>query len=179
MTFVLGSKRTFLDYDDVEAMEFLEDVCDIVAVPKYQELKNFRHHYSTNRYQHCLNVAWYTFLWCKRRGLNAKSAARGAMLHDFFLYDWRVEGSQPIEGKYVEVHPLVALANAEKYFEVDDIMRDCILHHMWPSAKGRPLTKEGLIVTLADKYCATMEIGVHTVQTVPFKIMNSISRLER
>ena len=58
MTFVLGSKRDFLDYQDEEAMEFLEDVCDIVAIPEYQKLKQFRHHYSTNRYQHCLNVAW-------------------------------------------------------------------------------------------------------------------------
>lgn len=179
MTSVLGSKRTFLDYNDTEAMEFLECVCDIVAIPEYQELKNFRHHYSTNRYQHCLNVAWYTYLWCHHSGLNARSAARGAMLHDFFLYDWRKEGAQPIPGSHTEVHPLVALANAEKYFEVDDVMRDCILHHMWPSAPGRPLTKEGLMVTAADKYCAAMEISMHTVKTVPPKIMNMIQAVTK
>ncbi|MBQ1319675.1 MAG: HD domain-containing protein [Solobacterium sp.] len=179
MTFVLGSKRDFLDYQDEEAMEFLEDVCDIVAIPEYQKLKQFRHHYSTNRYQHCLNVAWYTFLWCRRAGLNARSAARGAMLHDFFLYDWRQKETQPIPGHHAAVHPVAALANAEKYVEVDDVMRDCILHHMWPSAKGRPVTAEGLLVSLADKYCAGMELSMHTVQTVPPAIMNTIQRISR
>ncbi len=175
MTTVLGSRRTFLDYADSDAMEFLETVCDITAVPEYLRLKDCRHHYSTSRYQHCINVAWYTFIWCKRLHLNYRSAARGAMLHDFFLYDWR-EGTQPIPGNHCEVHPRIALANAERHFEVDPVMRDCILNHMWPTTANRPHTREGLIITLADKYCATMEIGVTTVRVVPPAITHFLQR---
>ena len=86
MTYILGTKQSFRNADDPIAMEFLETVCDIPALPEYQKLKQYRHHYGTTRYQHCLNVAWYTFLWCRNAGLNYRSAARGAMLHDFYLY---------------------------------------------------------------------------------------------
>lgn len=166
MTTVLGSKRTFLDASDEEAMDFIETVCDITAIPEYQKLKEFRHHYVTSRYQHCLNVAWYTYLWCRHRGLNYRSAARGAMLHDFFLYDWRIKEQQPIPGGHCTVHPMVALANAEKYFEIDEIMRDCIVNHMWPSSPNKPLTKEGMVVVMADKYCASMEMGLYSTKKI-------------
>ncbi|MBR2991386.1 MAG: HD domain-containing protein [Solobacterium sp.] len=157
MTYILGTKQTFRDADDAVAMEFLETVCDITALPEYQQLKQFRHHYGTTRYQHCLNVAWYTFLWCRNRGLNYRSAARGAMLHDFYLYDHHKE--QPFPGSHAEVHPRAALSNALKFFDPDAIMIDCIVNHMWPGSPHRPATPEGLIVTIADKYCASLEFG--------------------
>ena len=86
------------------------------------------------------------------------SGARGAMLHDFYLYDQH-KGEQPVPGRHAEVHPMVALANANKYFEVDDVMYDCIAHHMFPSTPTRPTTMEGYIVSIADKYCAGLEVG--------------------
>lgn len=157
MTKVIGSKVTFLEADDETAMEFLRNVADITAEPDYQKLKDFIHHNSTNRYQHCLNVAWYTFLWCRNAGLNAKSAARGAMLHDFYLYENKVFYQTGM--RHAVVHPRYALINAKLHFEVDAVMEDCILYHMWPSGAGKPKTPEGVIICLADKYCASLEWG--------------------
>ncbi len=165
MTKVVGSKRTFTDVTDKEVIEFVNIVSDIVANEEYQKLKEYTHHFSNTRYQHCLNVAWYTYLWCRQANLNYTSAARGAMLHDFYLYDHR-QGEQPIPGRHSDIHPMAALANAEKYFDVDPVMRDCIMNHMFPTSFTVPATKEGLIVTLADKYCASLELSAIPVELI-------------
>ena len=157
MTKVLCSTHDFEDADDLEAAEFQAIISDILSIPEFRKLKAYTHHHSTTRYQHCMNVAWYTYLWCRRFHLNYVSATRGALLHDFFLYEWKYE--QPIPGRHSEIHPLIALTNATKYVEIDEVMRDCILHHMWPLAQDRPETREGMIVQAADKYCASIELG--------------------
>ncbi len=175
MTRILGSKRTFTDIGDEETIEFVQMVSDIIALDEYQKLKQYTHHFTTTRYQHCLNVAWYTYQWCKKAGLNCRSAVRGAMLHDFFLYDHR-RGGQPVPGRHSEIHPMAALANARRYFEVDDIMYDCIANHMFPSSSVPPQTKEGMIVSLADKYCASMELGSGPVNRV-LPVLSSAYRM--
>ena len=86
MTKVLGSKY-FNDISDELCIEFIDDVKDIVCIDEYQKLKNYTHHYYTTRYQHCLNVAWYSFILSHKFHLDARSCARGAMLHDFYLYE--------------------------------------------------------------------------------------------
>lgn len=178
MTAILGSSHNFLDAGDETALEFIDTVCDITALPEYQQLKLFTHHHSTTRYQHCLNVAWYTFIWAKALGLNYKSAARGAMLHDFFLYDWHTQ--QPVPGRHTEVHPMMALQTASRYFKLDDVMFDCILHHMWPNAKERPTTPEGFLVTVADKYCASIEFSSKPIYSRHYpafaRMMHAVAR---
>lgn len=169
MTKVLGSAHTFLDAEDTDALEFIQIVCDITALPQYQKLKLFEHHHSTTRYQHCLNVAWYTYVWAKKLGLNYISAARGAMLHDFFLYDWHT--GQPIPGRHTEVHPMIALENAGHFFEIDPVMKDCILHHMWPNARVCPTTAEGILVTIADKYCASIEFSSRPLYSISYSML--------
>lgn len=177
MTWVIGSRRDFTDCDDFCVLEFTQIVGDIVAIDDFQQLKNFRHHHATTRYQHCLNVAWYTYLWSKAAGLNYISAARGAMLHDFFLYDRKT--GQPIPGRHSEVHPIVALSNAEKYVSVDPIMQDCILHHMWPVSEIHPDTPEGMIVQAADKYCACIEAGSRPVNAIRPGLVRMIHLIAR
>ncbi len=160
---IIGTKDLFNGADNAEAVEFLETIADIIALPEFLKLKDFRHHYGTTRYQHCLNVAWYSFIWCRKAGLDYRSAARGAMLHDFFLYDYHTD--QPISGSHAEVHPLVALSNTMKHFDTNEVMIDCIVNHMWPVSSQRPLTPEGIIVSAADKYCAGLEFSSFAAET--------------
>jgi uncharacterized protein len=165
MTKILGSTHSFLREDDEKALEFISIVSDIPAVAEYRQLQNQRQHHSTSRYQHCLNVAWYSYLMAKQAGLDYRSCARGAMLHDFYLYDWH-QGT-PMPGRHCSVHPKVALQNAEKYFDLNETEKDCILYHMWPNGTKKPKTREGLIVTIADKYCAFLEFTSRPVLAVP------------
>ena len=168
MTRVLGSRRTFCDEDDEKALTFIETVADITTVKEYRELMHCRQHHATSRYQHCLNVAWYSYLMARKAGLDYRSCARGAMLHDFYLYDWH-KGT-PLPGRHCAVHPRIALMNAEKYFKLNDIEKDCIVHHMWPNGTAWPKTKEGMIITIADKYCAALEFCSHGALQVPYYV---------
>jgi uncharacterized protein len=156
MTRISGSCNTLLNPNDEDAMEFLDSIKDIVCIPEFLQLKNYRHHLHSNRFQHCLNVAWYSFKISKRRHLNCRSCARGALLHDFYLYS-SSRREQPLPGRHCAVHPQVALSNALKYFQVDEVMYDCIVNHMFPTTGMPPLTSEGWIVSRVDKYCAVLE----------------------
>ncbi len=171
MTKILGSTHSFQDADDKKAIEFINIVSDIAAIPEYQEMKHMMQHHATSRYQHCLNVAWYSYLMSKKAHLDYVSCTRGAMLHDFYLYDWHTE--VPLPGRHCAVHPRVALMNAEKYFELNPIETDVILHHMWPNGTSRPETEEGMIVQAADKYCAFLEFTSHGVLKIPHLVSHA------
>lgn len=138
--------------------EFKEIIKDIATNPNVIALKEHIQHKNKSRYYHCLRVSYYTYYFCKKFGLDYVSAARGAMLHDFYYYDWRdkkVEGQKKF---HAFRHPHIALNNAEDIFELNDIEKDIIVKHMWPLTVLLPSYKESYIVTLVDKYCATNEI---------------------
>ena len=57
-------------------------------------------------------------------------------------------------------HPHKAFVQANKDFDLSHIESDMIKHHMFPLTPMPPETKEGLILCLADKICATRETVV-------------------
>jgi uncharacterized protein len=84
--------------------------------------------------------------------LDHRSATRGAILHDFFLYDWRDHDEPDLHRKKFHgvEHPLIALANAKKHFSVNEIEEDIIKKHMWPLTIVPPKYKESFIVSFID-----------------------------
>ena len=85
--------------------------------------------------------------------IEEKSLVRGALLHDYFLYDWHTGGDK-LHGLH---HAARALENAEKDFDLGDIERDIIKRHMFPLNIRPPKYRESWIVCLADKICAANE----------------------
>ena len=143
--------------EKVNKQEFYEIVRDIIDNPNVMALSEHVQHHKTSRYEHCMSVSYITYLICKKFGLDYISAARGAMLHDFYFYDWRnkhVEGQKKFHAMR---HPNIALTNAQDIFELNDLERDIIKKHMWPMTIILPSYWESFIVTLVDKYCATVE----------------------
>lgn len=105
-----------------------------------------------------MQVAYFTYIACKRLKLDYVSATRAAMLHDLFLYDWRKKyKSIELPGLHAFVHPKIALKNASEIFELNDIEKDIIEKHMWPVTFSLPKYKESYIVTIMDKYSACLE----------------------
>ncbi len=146
-----------LSVSEPSIAEFKEIIKDIATNPNVSALKEHIQHNSNSRYYHCLCVSYYTYYICKKLKLDYVSAARGAMLHDFYYYDWRdkkVEGQKKF---HAFRHPSIALKNALDIFELNNIEKDIIKKHMWPLTIKLPLYKESYIVTLVDKYCATIE----------------------
>jgi len=76
---------------------------------------------------------------------------RGALLHDFFFYDWRIERPRS-GGLHGFDHPQEAFENAvHVYGDITTIERNIILRHMWPLTPVPPRYSESMIVSLVDK----------------------------
>lgn len=147
---------TLVKTDINENIEFYSIIRDLINTDSVQEMKKYRQHYDTSTYEHCFNVSYISYKICKKLNLDYISAARGAMLHDLFLYDWR-NSSKNLDGLHAFVHPKIALKNASKLFDLSEKEKDIIVKHMWPVTISFPKYKESYIVTFVDKYSALRE----------------------
>ncbi len=142
------------------ANEFKEIIGDIIKNDTVKQMYNFRQHYDTSCYEHCFRVALYNYIICKKLKLDYISATRAGMLHDLFLYDWRVP-SPDRKRLHAFHHPRIALENSSKLFNLNKKEQEIILKHMWPITLIPPRYLETYITTLVDKYCAIEESVIH------------------
>ena len=151
----------------------------IILSPEAQVMKSFTQHGETSVFDHCLAVAKYSLLIAHslerifKINIDEDSLVRGALLHDYFLYDWHVKGAS--EGLHGFTHPRTALRNASRDFELNDIEKDIIVKHMVPLTPFPPMHREGFIGTIADKWCALAEtfkvdISSYIIYRVNFNI---------
>ncbi len=136
-----------------ELQQVLEPIC---ANARVREMRCFTQHGDTSTYLHCYRVAWYTYGFCRRFGLHADEAARGAMLHDLFLYDWHQMQMRGMD--HATQHPAIALRHASAEFPLTEKEQDIIRNHMWPVTPEMPRSAEGKVVCMMDKYAAAMEV---------------------
>ncbi len=137
--------------------DFFAITSDILHHDEFIKLKGYFHH-THHIYDHVVRVAYLSYFFSKLVGLDYVSAARGGLLHDFFLYDWRVkkkkDSQRNIHGKE---HPYTALRNAQLYFDINKKEADIITKHMFPKTKERPLYAESLVVSIMDKVSTVIE----------------------
>lgn len=147
-------KITQQEYD-----EFKEIVVRVTKTDNFEKMRTIKQHRYTNCYDHSVNVATKCFLYAKKMNLKIDlvSLVRGALLHDFYLYDWRENKKEHLNHNYV--HPRIALDNARKEFgDLNRVEEDIILSHMWPITFFRfPRYKESYLVCFSDKICAMKE----------------------
>ena len=86
----------------------------LLACPEVQSMSAFTQHGRVSCLEHSLSVAYYSYWLCRRLRLrvDGESLIRGALLHDFFLYDWHTVGRQ--YGLHGFTHPATALKNARQ-----------------------------------------------------------------
>lgn len=135
--------------------DYKKHVADIVKSDIFWSMGSYVQHGDVTCLEHSLIVSYKSYRVCKKLGLDYHSAARGGLLHDFFLYDWHIKGDR--KGLHGFHHPRVALKNARTHFDINDIETDIIIKHMWPLTINLPLYRESFIVALIDKYCAMAE----------------------
>lgn len=132
---------------------------DILGSTNFYKTKEYIQHGNMTVNSHVMNVARYSLaiseklhIRCSRREL-----IRGALLHDYFLYDWHTpdaENPHKLHGFY---HPGTALRNAAREYRLTEREKDIIKKHMWPLTLVPPRCREAWIVTTADKWCSLME----------------------
>lgn len=146
-----------LKADSSNEEDYEKCIRDLIRHERVGSMRNFIQHGGINCLEHSLYVSYSSYRICRRLGLDYRSAARGGLLHDFFLYDWHT--GKPHKGLHGFIHPYIALQNAKRYFDLNDREKDIIRKHMWPLTLSLPRYRESFVVLLADKYCAAMEIA--------------------
>lgn len=136
--------------------EYMSYVGDLLETEDVQKLSEITQHYFSTRLEHSISVSYLSYKLAKKWNGDARSTARAGLLHDLFFYDWRIEKFD--EGSHAYIHPRVAVKNAEKITELNDLEKDIILKHMWLATIAPPKYKESYIVTFVDKYCAISEV---------------------
>ncbi|MEM5948129.1 hypothetical protein WKV44_06205 [Spirochaetia bacterium 38H-sp] len=137
--------------------EFRKLASEITETEKYRRIKSINHH-GKSIYQHNLKVAWVSYLFARRMNLRLKETVQGALLHDYFFYDWKKWGAKQSSLPHGFSHPTISYKNAKKDFPyIGKIERDIIIRHMWPLTVIPPITREGYLVSFVDKYVAASE----------------------
>ncbi len=136
-----------------------KDGIDILLSEHHKNTKNDIQHGNMSVRQHTINVARYSVLISEKLGIDCdrRALVRGALLHDYFLYDWHERDHANPLRLHGFHHPGIALKNAESEFALTDIEKDIIKKHMWPLTVVPPTCREAWIVSMADKYCSLME----------------------
>jgi uncharacterized protein len=123
-----------------------------------QKMKQFIQHGSVTTYEHCLRVTERSYWLGRALGLrlDEKALVKGAMLHDFYLYDWH----EKRKGGKIHgfTHPHAACEMAVKHFPLTKKEANIIRSHMWPLTLFHvPRSREAWLVSLADKWCSVEE----------------------
>ena len=132
---------------------------DILESHNFRKTKKFIQHGNMTVNSHCINVAKYSLAISDRLGMKVdkRKLIRGALLHDYFLYDWHDDEHNKWYRLHGLKHPRIALHNAAREYKLSDKEKDIIRKHMWPLTPIPPMCKEAWIVTAADKWCSLME----------------------
>ena len=137
---------------------------DILTSPGMERERSIPQHGYVNCFDHSVAVALLSVWIAARLGLHIdmRSLVRGALLHDYFLYDWHEKDRS--HSWHGFRHPATALKNARNDFELTRVEEDIISRHMFPLTLRPPMCKEAWIVCAADKYCALRETA-YTIKT--------------
>ena len=124
---------------------------------RIQRMKLIPMHRGSNCFIHSFKVAKLAIKRALRHKIvNLEAVLVASILHDYYLYDWRVDKEK--RKKHAKDHPYIAIKNAEQDFDITDDIKKIMKSHMWPiNIKEFPNTKEARIVTLADKTVAFKE----------------------
>ena len=128
---------------------------DILRSDGFKREKEYIQHGKVSVYEHSVAVAAMCVSIADELHLNVdmRALVRGALLHDYFLYDWHESG----HAWHGFTHASRALLLASLDFRLGDAERDMISHHMFPLNRRAPRTREGVLLCAADKICALAE----------------------
>ena len=138
-------------------MEFIYYLKEFITNDKYMELSNFMAHGSTTLLNHSINVSFLCYKHAiKKNKYDISSLVRGALLHDFYLYDWHDKNHKRPHGFF---HSSVSYNNSKKYFKINKTEENIIKSHMFPLTLFKiPKYKESWLVQKMDKKATFMEM---------------------
>ncbi|MCQ2509254.1 MAG: HD domain-containing protein [Lachnospiraceae bacterium] len=144
----------------------LEHVKNIGAViinsPEYKEAAKQPHHFRGNVAAHMINTAYYSYCICGFLNKLGIRTCTDELIISCLCHDLGIVGNR--RNKYVtgpdciKNHPIDSIPIAERLMgSLTPRQENSILMHMWPLAPSHPRYREGVILSLVDKYCSVLE----------------------
>ena len=135
---------------------------------RYTATRRCIQHGRVSVYAHCISVADTACVLAETLHLrvNERALIRGALLHDYFLYDWHDKANGHRWHGFT--HPGTALHNASEDWKLTPVEKEIIKKHMFPLTPIPPTCREAWLVCLADKICAAKETTGGIYGKLPF-----------
>ena len=148
--------------------EIVKHLSALMQEGPIEENKNYIQHGDVTVFEHCIAVAEYSCRIAEflHLSVNRKVLIRGALLHDYFLYDWHDKANGHHWHGFT--HPGTALHNASEDWKLTPVEREIIKKHMFPLTPIPPTCREAWLVCLADKICAAKETTGGIYGKLPF-----------
>ena len=154
----LHAQSARIEMKKVNESFFLMILDNVASGSRIYAENAFIQHGAVSCLLHSIAVAYYSYKIAKlfsRWFADDKSLIRGALLHDYFLYDWHIpDKKHRLHGFR---HPKTALLNAREDFELTPMEEDIVKNHMFPLTVLPPKYKETLLVCMVDKACSVYE----------------------
>lgn len=130
---------------------------ELLHDPKVAKMKEVPMHRGSNCYMHSFKVAKKAVKHAlKRKNVDVEALITAAILHDYYLYDWRKDRSK--RKRHGQRHPYIAAKHAVDDFGVNELVQNIIKSHMWPmNFFEYPKTKEAKLLSISDKDVALQE----------------------
>lgn len=151
---------------------FYDLIGDIINSDEFGRMRKYKHHLHGSAYDHSIKVAYlcYRHYQKHRSKVDLNELIRGALLHDYFLYD-RHDRRNHVNGLiHGFTHPKRALENAvNAYPDLTETEQDMIKRHMFPLTPIPPKTRCGWLVCFYDKiaaigeYCGSIYQKLHRI----------------
>lgn len=146
--------------------------------PRMKEMNNYIQHGDTSCLLHTVAVAYYSMRLAEkfRIPVHKRELIRGALLHDYFLYDWH--DGKPERKIHGFTHPKTAARNADRDFGLKKLEMDIIQRHMFPLTPKPPMSREAWLVCMVDKGCSLYEtFGRRTYREINEKWKKEFGKL--
>lgn len=149
--------RSTIDPHDTPVKIIERHAQDILMSAGMREEARCIQHGTTSVLAHSAQVTACSLVVARELGLpvDERALTRGALLHDYFLYDWH--RPHPDNVAHGFTHPFTACRNAKRDFNLSPLECGIIRTHMFPLVPLPPASHEALLVCLVDKACALAE----------------------
>lgn len=136
---------------------FQQQLETFLAKERFSTMHDFVQHGNITTLEHSILVAYYSYAFDLKLHLhsNAKELIKGALLHDYYLYDWHEK--EAWHRWHGFRHPTFALKQALQDYHLTLTETDIIKKHMWPLTIIPPRYRESWIVCTIDTLSSLME----------------------
>lgn len=137
---------------------FKTTVEELLSQPSLKQMHAYIQHGDISTLTHSILVAYYSYAMNCHLHLHSdeKSLITGALLHDYFLYDWHEK--EKWHKWHGFRHANFAYHNALRDFEINEKEAEIIRKHMWPLTIIPPTCREAWLVNAVDTFSSVMEV---------------------